>query len=670
MQKCENTDFYEIIIRYFQYYFVDWLLAWGDRAMRIEILISNLLFGMTILTGALALAHLVGDFLIRGRNINPRLRKSLRVLIASFSVAVCLSIFLRFSNTGSQRNFFSLLSTDSPTFLPSPRLVVSDPFVSSTSSPANEAFIDEERLKVLTERIPDNILALTNHETVAKIYAEFPKMTALFKPDDKLAEDCGRWHSLLSNYGLLQSEKVTSSESSVLLACSSAPSDHPQWQQIEKAQKNSLLLVGSAGDAPNKLFTVMFPDVTFATSSFQQDAAVAFTGADLLSMPFPPGLRLFLGKDWLEQPGTVMSGMGSITIVNSHWQKFSESSSVLSKSAKGERRVLWTSLPAQLYGKLQFAYEPYWTMLHLHMTCWLNRVPLSSMSPLPIPIGQTIIQARMVNGRSVPALNSNETLIVDSHSILTAETPIAFPDLVVRYEPSLEQSSESPTVIFKKLVDHLTKDRKDQAKILLTSAIDGSLQYAIEQKFTGILQSVITDRPVPFIPATRGVSESPEEAVPTATALLMTMPEFESDASIGLRSHGPAVVGVPNLQFVSASSLEKSAGSSESSNSSKSVLSLSQYFTYWQQKSRVAVGMTRGSIGSGKSIRGQFVITNTNSEALKAVAMIYSEAQSIRVVENKDIKIHPQELAADVGIFVISEIQPQAVVTVFWEAKP
>ena len=640
--------------------------------MRIEILISNLLFGMTILTGALALAHLIGDFLMSGRNINPRIRKALRVLIASFSVAVCLAIFLNFSNAGMQRNFFSILRSDRPMFLPSPRLVVSDPAGASKGSPVNANFIDEERLQVLSERIPDEVLTLTEGETLQKFFASLPKVTALFSPDDKIAEDCASWHSLLTSYGLLQSENPTGQESKVLLGCSSAPTEHKQWQQIERDPKKHILLVGSAGDMPHKLISIIFPESTFATSAFQDDYAVALTGADLLSLPFPPGLRLFLGKEWMGRPGTVMSGVGSVSVVDSRWQLISGPSSVLRKSNLNGRRALWTSLPAKLYGKLQFSYDPYWKMIHRHMMSWLYAVPQSATSPLPMPVGQTVIKARtQADRKTLLTLSSSEALIIDSQAMAANDKTGGVPEIIVRYEPTSElHHTESPKVFFKKLQDSLAKERKQHARILLTSAIDGSLQYALEQNFTAVMQSVITDRPVPFVPATRHVKDAPEKAVPTTTALMMTTPEFESDASIGLRSHGATLIGVPSMQFVAAKTSDYTTTPSETAGvgSQQYVLSLSQYFAYWQQRAKITVGSKIEEVGAGVR-RGQFVVTNTNNETLKSVAIIYSEADSIKIVESDAIKINPQQLAADVGVIVISELQPQAAVNILWEAK-
>lgn len=627
--------------------------------MQIEILLANLLFGLTILTGAIALAHLVGDLLLGQRNYNPKLRKAIRSLVVGFAIAVCLASYL-YLLAQPGRTDFSLFATRIKPFLPAGYLIANGQ--SADALRGDRKLSVQEYAVVGAERVPRSMEPRLRSHLMQGSEPILYRFVPQFDVAENLPHECTDW--------LVQLEVLTASNShqgvfsrdpkdKIDVFCASAPDDHTQWRLFSQAR--AALVIGAVGEKRHK-------DLSVFASSWGQiqsgDVAVAFTGWDIFSTPIPFGLRLFFGREWISKSGVLAqtSEQEFALAIDDRWRPKGGANAALIKRRVNDRRLLWTSLPATLHGKLHFSYDAYWQLLKQHIHGWLSGIP--EISPAIVPTGRpgAVITLAVSPEEGVASSGGkrDQIFVETTDGIISNDIPQAVvrglkftgnPINFSRYDllRALHQSSlalrdsESPnwTVL----------DIQDQAL----------LAPALSLGFDAVIQPGVADRLVPLSMQLRHLKKNDPESMvasssPQTDVLVMKGPSLhEAQGGIALEqihSKDSSLSMPPRLLYGPQGDTEDH-------------ILLSEYLDYLRARSDILIQPGR------RDGRNFWQIVNLGSYHFRNLVLHYQDKERVRIKAPNNLMVRVTEpgLGGLLGSLVLSELKPGEAVLLEWEQQ-
>jgi hypothetical protein len=364
--------------------------------MRVDLFLSTLLFGVTLVTFGIAFAHLAGNSLMGKSHTQPLLRKILYSNLLSFFITLSLLVTLTqsFRVIGDKKvtNIWTALWKKNVESVFSPKLISKkNPTTAqeNSSEDITQIKLRSDGKATVFQAASEETLSALHYSSVQAM--NLPPFVALFPAD--AAPDCLAWASELQEMGAIVSRpyaKGQESLDSIFLVCALNSLSDRDWEKtLNHLQKGGgLFYIGATKSKNDKHASRIFGVEQWHNIESDTPVSIVFGSEFLTFGGFPAGLKLNLGQSWQQRSDGAFSfaqTMGGEGIaVQSSGLPFheSQSSSLLMRSfAKG--RVAWTSLPAQLYGKSHYLYEHYWKLLKQRLIAHLARIPVVGLEPWP-----------------------------------------------------------------------------------------------------------------------------------------------------------------------------------------------------------------------------------------------------------------------------------------------
>jgi hypothetical protein len=358
--------------------------------MRVDYLLSHLLFGMTLLTCLVAVAHLLGDKVARSlAPSRPRARAWTRMVVLSAGIAAGLALMAaRFGEGDSLRRPESWERERV-----APRPVLSGLGLESAGAPRAAAPEPPDDSFTL---VPEPTEEVSSRLGVARAaLAAFARVKTTMGPASP--PECLSWRYALDELHVPTTpagaagiaDACGSEPGCFLLVCLAEPLRKEDEERLARVVERggAAMFVGrprEAGAFPavRRLVAVRAWKTAEAAS---RPAALVLTGSALAYGGVPPGLRIVLGRDWQEAPGApIAEGAGEVSLLEGRsLLEIEPRASALVLRSVGAGRAAWTSLPPRLYERLEALYGAGYSLAIAHLFAALAEVPLPGFETLP-----------------------------------------------------------------------------------------------------------------------------------------------------------------------------------------------------------------------------------------------------------------------------------------------
>lgn len=358
--------------------------------MNFSYFLANFLFGMTLLTAAMAVAHLVGDFLANQVRNSSATRTALRVMSLLCCALFSLWLFLvKLSGTEFDQALSGmtvgprLFKQVSPKFDDSQDSVL--PTFKDINSENSWTFIDLPSEEFRSE-MSLQLEILKKQRTWVSLV------------NKQNSADCRNWKEKLQDLGVKFTEAsvIPSSVENTLLACASEKQSEQYWGNLRDwvSKGGKVFLVGHLVDVDASVISQLLQVKTWRVPDQSTNSTFVF-GGDLFAFgSLPSGLKISVDEKWRDSAKGqgLVNAEGQNRLQGDSLFKVDAPSSFVSKSfLKG--RIVWTSLPAYWSEKNKALFGDAWDLGLLRTVAFLNRSPLLGIAPYPSKSSLVVVNA-------------------------------------------------------------------------------------------------------------------------------------------------------------------------------------------------------------------------------------------------------------------------------------
>ncbi len=328
--------------------------------MKFYLFLSNLLFGITLLTFAVAVSHFLGIILIKRLPHMPiAVKKQFRFLLLFAFISISMFLFFgKLIGVGAHSLRFADEARITEGLVP--RLIQSQ--VAKESSFVETPISLEQSITLFNPEV----------ESESEKYSSLGLSMRFISSakDDVESDDCSRWYQFLQTRGIRMERKygiktLTTAKTPAMI-CLSNDINEDQLRFIEQWVFNGgqIFFAGRSTTAHSDSISKILGIDSFQSPEKTLGSTLIF-GGPYLNFGTTGGRKISLGNDWINARGFPVarsnSGMNSGTagayLMN---EGVINELSPLIFSSYGKGRALWTSLPPMIYGKLSILNESLW----------------------------------------------------------------------------------------------------------------------------------------------------------------------------------------------------------------------------------------------------------------------------------------------------------------------
>ncbi len=369
------------------------------QPMRLDIFLANLLFGLTLVTAFMALAHICGDYLCKKFDQDAVITIRMRALTMFACLLTSLFVFIEKLN---KENGLRISETNEPklgTFL-----VKSG---DSESRPASEKYKQQiDNKNSVTLRNQPSAEALSEEKGLLSLFKRVTVQSFIVGSSSGL---CRGWRKQAENLNFkiksVSKVSMTMSETNIAMLCASDPGFLEQMRSISGYLKagGGVLIVGSVAVAKDQEFLKELLQIdSWSRPKSEPPVNITF-GGDFFSWGgMPSGLRFGLGSDWFEQKGALLAKTKPEYKLQIKTKFDGQTPLIFSNYGKG--RLLWTSVPGHLSERLNLLYSPYWNLMSARLMANLAGLPLLGIESLPTSTNQLVLPIVHANFESQGAV--------------------------------------------------------------------------------------------------------------------------------------------------------------------------------------------------------------------------------------------------------------------------
>jgi len=327
--------------------------------MKFYLFLSNLLFGITLLTFAVAVSHFIGIILLqRLPHMPTAVKKQFRFLLLFAFISISMFLFFgKLIGVGAHSLRFSDEARIAEGLVP--RLIQSQ--VEDESNP-NQQPISLEQSITLFKPIT------TNDSEKNQALGLSMRLISSEKPGFE-SDECSRWYHFMQDHGI----RMVRSIGMKSLLTSKTPamiclSDDLGEDQLNLAEQwvfngGQVFFAGRSSTARSESLNKALGIDSFQSPDRDINPTLIF-GGPYLNYGMIGGSKITLGTDWSNIRGFPMARLGSrVNSGTSGAYLFNDGIIELSPlvfSSYGKGRAVWTSLPPVIYGKLSILNERLW----------------------------------------------------------------------------------------------------------------------------------------------------------------------------------------------------------------------------------------------------------------------------------------------------------------------
>ena len=357
--------------------------------MKFYLFLSNLLFGITLLTFAVAASHSLGVIIIGKVGQTPsRIRKQLRYFILFWCISISLFLFFdRLIGFWSKSiRFHADLSMQEQLF---PRHLGGRE-AEAVILPHEEANLDQS-MTLFSPIVTEDLGTLSQMKEFAKA-----KLHLRFYSQAKGEfRECNDWIQTLKGLGI-QIDRTSqllerSKNSTPLLICLGETLKEDDLKSIKQwvYDGGTMILFGRPVPGASAALNPVLGIESWQDADHSGATSFIFGGPRLSGGSFGHRNRVVLGSDWLNHPGLPLvemkEGVAGAYLTRMKGPK--DSSEVLTPysplvfSEFGKGRAFWTSLPPRLYSKLDLIYTPLWNEWLTRGLAFVFELPVVTLDP-------------------------------------------------------------------------------------------------------------------------------------------------------------------------------------------------------------------------------------------------------------------------------------------------
>lgn len=357
----------------------------AEFKMRLDLFLSTLLLGITLLTFSVALAHMIGSALLGQSKIQSRARGIFRTVILTSSMTGAMLFFIEpnfLPRISFNKQFWKIFSPPlSANSVAIPRLLLDhdetdkkqEAIESSSSYQQTNALEAENTL--FTSPSSQKGLPSENLELLVKTGGQKPKL--VLNKNNYISALCQAWISEFESqfFQVVRAENLKKNDAGtkIFFHCISDEKSMLELANLElKASSgNSIFMSGIPHRPPTQSENNIFGSAKWIEVSKKDKIPQQIKlGGNLSFGEFPAGLILNFGADWPYQEAAIFPVFSK----NETNAFIEESSTKIDTSTKvpsplvmrntGKGTVVWTALPPRLYGWGQTIYST--TLNHLN----------------------------------------------------------------------------------------------------------------------------------------------------------------------------------------------------------------------------------------------------------------------------------------------------------------
>lgn len=339
--------------------------------MQYEMFLAHMLFGMTLMTFALAFAHTLADG-IAAKMGGGKSAARIRALLTIGTTSTILLTFVAFSvdrRLDLEKILPSRWRPHGEAFAGAPLRVVSAP------ATTDQAGRFEESVSLFEPGVGAAVSGL----------GDVNGLDVLALPAAGLDDPfCAAWFEALQARTIAQG---LPGRPSLLLVCTRVKGTAEETKlALGYAEAGApSLFIGPTPSADDELLAKAFPGMQWIRyNAFASNGPLVLGGAALAYGEMPSGLSVHLGDDWHKQDGNLITGQGYATPLTATFQPHSEMPPATAllwlREGPAMGRRVWTSLPPRLYGGLALAYGAYWRHLGERTLAFLTASPFAGLT--------------------------------------------------------------------------------------------------------------------------------------------------------------------------------------------------------------------------------------------------------------------------------------------------
>ncbi len=352
--------------------------------MKFYLFLAYLLYGVTLLTFAVAASHYVGIALLRTQIRMPGgVRKQFRYLMLFGFISISLFLFFdKVVGVWSSSIHFAAQASKNDELIP--RLVFQEDAIKQNQvslpplTPENSTTL-YTGYSPTDASLQEQMAQLKGLGLTARFYTHLSQGYA--------SEECTRWMKFLTDNGVKvdRSEQPLSrifADKKTTLICLNEGFSDAELKALEQwvFDGGNVFLLGRPVQANQHSLTSLLGVGGFEASERAGQMTFVFGGTLLSSGTFG-GNRITFGKEWDSAPGLGLAKLqdgtaGAFVVRDAEFTSLSP----LVFSEYGKGRALWSSLPPRLYGKLEMIYGDLWTHLQSRMISFLFDLPVASLN--------------------------------------------------------------------------------------------------------------------------------------------------------------------------------------------------------------------------------------------------------------------------------------------------
>jgi len=360
--------------------------------VRFDIFLSSLLFGITLLTCALAIMHLLCDGLLNSSQFPPLARRKIRMLLLGSTISVSLLIFLvRLCTDLSGGDLFSWgFDAEHGIF---PRRIARIETVPRPTTPLTPDFRIEGTWTLYSK--PTRELKIQKLQGLN--LGLFSRGVFVWAPP-KPGVICNTWTDRLRSLGVephVFKNLSALPPGALVVACPGLPPQGGNWDKLREHvfAGGSLLALGNPSNDGADTIRAMTRIIAFHETDAKQPVKVVLGGPRLTWGGFPSGLRVFFGgtPEFHHEMALaeVAAGFSESYAVREEYDKSdahmisAPKLSALVSADYGRGRVVWAGVPAKLFGKPDLLWGQAWEVLGQRLIAHLLQAPQAGLELWP-----------------------------------------------------------------------------------------------------------------------------------------------------------------------------------------------------------------------------------------------------------------------------------------------
>ena len=356
-------------------------------SMRYDNFLANLLFGLTLLTAFMSLAHTLGDWIAPKLKRMPRMAGRTRTTILTVCAFSALLLFLFRLSGPDPGQAFGIRES-----IVELKLVRSG--ASSVQAAAEATAPDSRHSWTLYNRFSSETLA--EDRNFRALLSLAPPVTSLIGTSSTLP--CKAWNNRAIALGLKVRQANAlppAKDRGLVLVCASEPLSSERLESLRAyvTEGGSVFFVGAIADGiETNSLSQLLQVRSWRRAPRQTNLSVTLGGALFSWGEMPSGFRLGLGPDWSEQPGRILAETTADARIDDGFranEQVSLTPLITRTFIKG--RVAWTSLPANLSRRLEALYGPYWDLMSARIFAHLSRLPMMGLEAVPTTASPLVI---------------------------------------------------------------------------------------------------------------------------------------------------------------------------------------------------------------------------------------------------------------------------------------